>query len=77
MMRKLDADIIVCRAFKKFDKLLKFHVKSQKPHKLIILKGQNAQKDIKRIKLEKNYFYKLEKSITDDKSRIILINAVK
>ncbi len=75
---KINSDVIVCRAFKKLDQIIKISREfCRKPHKLIILKGQNAQKDIKRIKLEKNYNYKLYKSITDDKSRIILINAVK
>ena len=44
---------------------------AKKSHKLIILKGQNAQEEaIKAFKSYK-YSYKLEKSMTDEKSKII------
>tara|TARA_Y100000591_G_C21689640_1_gene622429 strand:+ start:31 stop:642 length:612 start_codon:yes stop_codon:yes gene_type:complete len=70
----LDSDIIVCRAFKKLNQVI--HVSreiAKKPHKLMILKGQNAQEEInKTFKLEK-YSYKLVNSITNAKSKIILM----
>ena len=45
----------------------------KKPHKLIILKGKNAQSEINNVSLDSNYSYKLEKSITDDDSKIIIV----
>ena len=68
------ADVIVCRAFKKLDEI--FDISREivkKPHKLIILKGKNAQSEINNVSLDSNYSYKLEKSITDDDSKIIIV----
>ena len=68
------ADVIVCRAFKKLDEILDISREIvKKPHKLIILKGKNAQSEIKNVSLESNYSYKMEKSITDDDSKIIIV----
>jgi len=70
------ADIIVCRAFKKLEEILKISRETvKKPHKLIILKGKNAQSEINNVSLGSNYSYKLEKSITDHDSKIIIIDA--
>jgi len=70
------ADIIVCRAFKKLGEILKISRETvKKPHKLIILKGKNAQSEINNVSLGSNYSYKLEKSITDDDSKIIIVDA--
>ena len=70
------ADIIVCRAFKKLDEILRISRETvKKPHKLIILKGKNAQSEINNVSLGSNYSYKLEKSITDDDSKIIIVDA--
>ena len=69
------ADVIVCRAFKKLEEILKISRETvKKPHKLIILKGKNAQSEINNVSLGFNYSYKLEKSITDDDSKIIIVN---
>ena len=68
------ADVIVCRAFKKLEAILSISREIvKKPHKLIILKGKNAQSEINNVSLESNYSYKMEKSITDDDSKIIII----
>ena len=70
------ADVIVCRAFKKLGEILKIsREKVKKPHKLIILKGKNAQTEINNVSLGKNYSYKLVNSITDLDSKIIIVNA--
>ena len=72
---KLDADIIICRAFKKLDHVIQVSREiAKKPHKLIILKGQNAQEEINKSFKNKKYPYKLEKSITEIDSKIILMN---
>ena len=70
----LDADIIVCRAFKKLEQVIQVSREiAKKPHKLMILKGQNAQKEINKTFKTRKYSYKLVKSITNDKSKIILM----
>ena len=70
------ADVIVCRAFKKLDEIIDISREIvKKPHKLIILKGKNAQTEINNVSLDPNYSYKLEKSITDDDSKIIIVEA--
>jgi len=73
--KEIVADFIVCRAFKKLEEILKISRETvKKPHKLIILKGKNAQSEINNVSLGSNYSYKLEKSITDDDSKIIIVN---
>ena len=68
------ADVIVCRAFKKLEEILSISREIvKKPHKLIILKGKNAQSEINNVSLESNYSYKMEKSITNDDSKIIIV----
>ena len=72
---KLDTDIIICRAFKKLDHVIQVSREiAKKPHKLIILKGQNAQEEINKSFKNKKYPYKLEKSITNINSKIVLMN---
>ena len=74
--RKIEADVVVCRAFKKLEEILKISREIvEKPHKLIILKGKNAQSEINNVSLDSNYSYKIEKSITDDNSKIIIVDA--
>ena len=72
----ISADLIVTRAFKKLDQIIKIsREKCKKPHKIIILKGKNAQAEINNVSLALNYSYKLENSITDIDSKIIIISA--
>ncbi|RPH00319.1 MAG: 16S rRNA (guanine(527)-N(7))-methyltransferase RsmG [Candidatus Pelagibacter sp. TMED153] len=72
---KILADVIVCRAFKKLEEILKISREIvKKPHKLIILKGKNAQSEINRVSLGSNYSYKLANSMTNEDSKIILID---
>ena len=73
--KEIVADVIVCRAFKKLEEILKISRETvKKPHKLIILKGKNAQSEINNVSLGSNYSYKLEKSITDHDSKIIIVD---
>ena len=70
----LNSDIIICRAFKKLDQVIQVSREiAQKPHKLMILKGQNAQEEIKKSFKKQKYPYKLENSMTNKKSKIILM----
>tara|TARA_B110000467_G_C18286601_1_gene461994 strand:+ start:117 stop:734 length:618 start_codon:yes stop_codon:yes gene_type:complete len=74
----IEADIVVARAFKKIDRIIEISREMiKKPHKIIILKGKNAQSEINNVSLGSNYRYKLERSITDNDSKIIIIDAKK
>ena len=73
--KKIVTDVIICRAFKKLSEILKISREIvKKPHKLIILKGKNAQSEINNVSLGYNYSYKLENSITDHDSKIIIVD---
>ena len=53
---KLGSDIIICRAFKKLGHIIQVSREiAKKPHKLIILKGQNAQQEINKTLKNKKY----------------------
>ena len=70
----IDTEYVVSRAFKKLELVIQVSREIvKKSHKLIILKGQNAQKEINNAFKNYKYPYKLEKSITDSNSRIIII----
>ena len=70
----IDSEIIICRAFKKLDQIIQVSREiAKKPHKLIVLKGQNAQQEIKNSLKTKKYPYKLESSMTNKDSKIILM----
>ncbi len=70
----IDSEIIICRAFKKLDQIIQVSREiAKKPHKLMILKGQNAQEEIKNSFKTKKYPYKLLSSMTNKDSKIILM----
>ena len=70
----LDSEIIVCRAFKKLDQIIQVSREiAKKPHKLMILKGQNAQEEVKNSFKTVKYPYKLVSSMTNKDSKIILM----
>ena len=72
----IEANIVVARAFKKIGQIIQIsREKIKKPHKIIILKGKNAQTEINNVSLGSNYSYKMEKSITDVDSKIIVMKA--
>jgi len=71
----IDTDYIVSRAFKKLEAIIQVSREiAKKSHKLIILKGQNAQKDLKKAFKKEKYDYKLENSITVKESKIIIVD---
>jgi 16S rRNA (guanine527-N7)-methyltransferase len=71
----IDTDYIVSRAFKKLESIIQVSREiAKKSHKLIILKGQNAQEDLKKAFNKEKYDYKLEKSITNEESKIIIVD---
>ena len=71
----IDTDYIVSRAFKKLETIIQVSREiAKKSHKLIILKGQNAQEDLKKAFIKEKYDYKLENSITNKDSKIIIVD---
>ena len=71
----INTDYIVCRAFKKLEAIIQVSREiAKKSHKLIILKGQNAQEDLKKAFIKEKYDYKLENSITNKDSKIIIVD---
>ena len=72
---KIDSNYIVCRAFRKLPYILNISRENcVKKHKIIVMKGKNAQKEINSTSKIKNYKYRLEKSITDSDSKIIILD---
>ena len=68
-------NFIVCRAFRKLDQVIQVSREIvKKPYKLILLKGENAQIELNKASKKENYDYKLENSITNNKSKIVIIN---
>ena len=77
-LENVSSDIIVCRAFKKLEEIIKISREIiKKPHYLIVLKGKNAQAEINNLSLSKHYSYKLKSSLTDKDSKIILLQVKK
>ena len=71
----IDSDYIVSRAFKKLEAIIQVSREiAKKSHKLIILKGQNAQEELKKAFIKEKYDYKLENSITNEDSKIIIVD---
>jgi len=74
----VNTDYLVSRAFKKFESIMQVSREiAKKSHKLIVLKGQNAQEDLKKAFKRKKYPYKLEDSITNKESKIIIVDLKK
>ena len=74
---KIESDYIVSRAFKKLDKIIQVSREiAKKPHKLIVLKGQNAQEEANKAFKNDKYTYKLEASMTNEKSKILIAEII-
>jgi 16S rRNA (guanine527-N7)-methyltransferase len=74
----IDTDYVVSRAFKKLELIIQVSREIvKKSHKLIVLKGQNAQEDLKKAFKTEKYAYKLEDSITNKESKIIIVDLKK
>ena len=71
----IDSDYIVTRAFKKLEAIIQVSREiAKKSHKLIVLKGRNAQEDLKKAFNKEKYDYKLKNSITNEDSKIIIVD---
>ena len=74
----VDTDYFVSRAFKKFELIIQVSREIvKKSHKLIVLKGRNAQQDLKKALKNQKYTYKLENSLTNRDSKIIIVDIKK
>ena len=72
------SNYVIARAFKKLKEQILISREIVKVnHKLIILKGRNAEEEIKLLNNNFNYRYKLEKSITSPDSKIVKIDIKK
>lgn len=74
---KIQSDYIVCRAFKKLERIIQVSREiAKKPHKLIVLKGQNAQEEVNKALKKEKYPYRLYQSMTNEKSKILVMNFI-
>ena len=72
---KIDSNYIVCRAFRKLPYILNISRENCiKKHKIIIMKGKNAQQEINNTSMMNNFKYRLENSITNNDPKIIILN---
>ncbi len=72
----IDADYLVCRAFKKLPEILRISRETaKKPHKVIVMLGKNAQEELNKASKDMIYKYKLVSSITESDSKILLVDA--
>ena len=70
----LSSNFVVCRAFKKLPETIRISRENiQKPNKLIILKGKNAQDEVNKALKQYNFSYKLHDSISDADSKILVV----
>ena len=75
---EINSEYIVSRAFKKLDEIIRISREIVRVnHKLIILKGKNAENEIKKLQHPLEFMYKLEKSLTDMDSRILIVDVKK
>ena len=75
---QIHSEYVVSRAFKKLDEILRISREIIKVnHKLIVLKGKNAENEINKLQQPINFVYRLEKSMTDIESKILLVEIKK
>ena len=75
---EISSEYVVSRAFKQLDEILRISREIIKVnHKLIVLKGKNAENEINRLQQPLEFIYKLEKSLTDINSRILIVDVKK
>jgi 16S rRNA (guanine527-N7)-methyltransferase len=75
---EIQSAYVVSRAFKKLEEHLRISREIvKKSHKLIILKGRNAEEEIKKVNKNFNYTYSLKNSITSPDSKIIILEIKK
>ena len=74
----IDSNYIVSRAFKKLEEHIRISRETVKVnHTLIILKGQSAEEEIKKLNINFKYSYSLKNSITSPDSKILIVDIKK
>ena len=74
-VHEITSNYVISRAFKKLEEHIRISREIIKvDHKLIILKGRNAEEDIKKLNKDLNNSYTLEKSMTSSDSKILIID---
>jgi 16S rRNA (guanine527-N7)-methyltransferase len=72
------SDYVVSRAFKKLEEVLRISREIiGVNHKLIILKGKNAENEINKLHQPLSFIYNLERSVTDRDSKILIVDIKK
>ena len=77
LAQRIDSNYIVCRAFRKLNYILKISRENcGKKHKIIILSGKTRENDIKKALTKDKYKYRMEKSITKQESKIVILEKI-
>ena len=72
---EISSEYLVSRAFKQLNEIMRISREiALVNHKLIVLKGKNAEKEINKLQQPLEFMYKLEKSITDNDSKILIVD---
>jgi len=75
---EINSEYIVSRAFKQLFEIMRISREIIRvSHKLIVLKGKNAQDEINKLQKPIEFMYKLEKSISDTDSKILIVDIKK
>ena len=75
---EINASYIVSRAFKKLDEIMRISREIVKVnHRLIVLKGENAQKEINNLSEGIKDRYELVNSMTNKNSKILIVDILK
>ena len=75
---EINANYIVSRAFKKLDEIMRISREIVKVnHRLIVLKGENAQKEINNLSEGIKDRYELVNSMTNKNSKILIVDILK
>ena len=75
---EIDTNYVVSRAFKQLDEILRISREIVRVnHKLIILKGKNAENEINKLRQPLEFMNKLERSMTDENSQILIVDVKK
>ena len=76
--RKISANYVVARAFKKMPEIIRISREIIKDnHRLIVLKGKNAKNEINLLPERDKYRYELIESISDARSKVLVMEIEK
>jgi len=74
----ISSDYVVSRAFKKLEEVIRISREMiADNHKLIVLKGKNAESEINKLQQPLTFRYNVERSVTDPESKILIFDVKK